>query len=388
MELSTKLDTVIEGVKSQETVVENLKSEIADLKDAFAGLSAANEPVVDVKAQEQEMLVKFYNTLRSGEGLNGGTELVKDGQVKSFNTQEAAGAGAGIIKQVSAQILKRLRDDYIVAGLFGSRAVKSVDYEHRVQTGYSTVAWAGENVNCDGVEQTGTPKFESIKLTHGKITAAPVLTAEALSDTDFDSEAFVRNDVAEELARGIALGVLMGDGVNKPKGFYTYFDATEGVKPVGERKVDHFPVLVKGQAELTDEALLETLRAMPYRMPARYTVGGKYIVSREMFERVSGLKDAIGRHYMHTSVEQGVAGKLFGFDVVIDPMNTRADLPVVFGHLNKAFEIVTIPTALEVVRNPYAIPHCVRFDIQHRAGSLVRDNQSVIGLVVTTARSK
>ncbi|ENM2831970.1 phage major capsid protein [Vibrio cholerae] len=376
MTIETKLDAAISAFDTQ-------ANQIAELQDALAGLQTIH---TEKAAPKEDLKAKFYDVLKTGEGLNGGTQLIKDGQVKSFNTQDPQGGGAGIVKEVSAQILKRLRDDYVVANLFGHRSVSSVDYEHRVQTGYSTVAWAGENVNCDGVAQTATPTFDSIKLTHGKITAAPVLTTEALTDTDFNAEAFVRNDVAEELARGIALGVLMGDGANKPKGFYTYFDKAEGIKAVAERKVDHFPVMVK--APLTDEELLETLRGMPYRMPARYVVGGKYIVSREMFERISGLKYAIGRHYMHTSATAGVAGSLFGYDVIIDPMNTRVDLPVVFGHLNKAFEVVQIPTALEMVRNPYAIPHCVRFDIQHRVGTIVRDNQAVIGLVVAAARAK
>lgn len=383
MEIATKIEAVVDGFKSQEVAVESIKSEIADLKDAFAGLAAANEAQVEVKDEAAELKAKFYDVVQNGDGTSN-TQIVKDGLVKSFNTQEANGGGAGIVTEVSRSILKRLRDDYVVAGLFGHETVSSVDHERRVQVSGSSTSWVGENVNCDGVPQTATPTFETIKITHGKIQASPVLTSESLTDTFFDAESFVLNDVAEELSRGIALGVLTGNGANKPRGFYTYFDAVEGIKPVQERKVDHFPVII--EADLTDEKLLEVVRRMPYKMPAKYIVGGKYIVTREMFERLAGLKDSIGRHYLHTSAVAGEAGRLFGYPVVIDPMNTQENMPIVFGHLDRAFKLVTIPTAMEFIRNPYVIPHCVRFDFQHRVGTMVGDNQAVIGLMVQSAR--
>lgn len=382
MELNQKLDAVISTVEARTADVEAVKSAVAELKDAFAGLSATAQ--VEVKEDKgTELKAKFFDEVKNG---GASTQVIKDGQIKSFNTQDQASAGAGIVTEVSTNILTRLRDDYVVAGLFGTETTGSVDYEKRVQVGHSTVAWAGENVNCDGVAMTGTPTFDTIKMTHGKITAAPVLTSESLTDPFFNAEAFVMNDVAVELSRGIALGVLNGEGKYQPKGFYKHFDPVEGLKDVATRAVDAFPVVQEDISE--DAKLIEAIRRLPYKMPARYVVGGKYVMNREMFERVSGLKDGIGRHYMHASEVEGVAGRIFGYDIVIDPMNVNKEMPIVFGHLDQAFKIVNIPTALEMVRNPYAIPHCVRFDVQHRIGTIVGDNQAVIGLITAAASRK
>jgi HK97 family phage major capsid protein len=374
--MQTKIDEVLNVIKSQ-------ADEIAEMRDALESVKSAPAVQVEVKDEKAELKAKFYNDVKNG---SANTQVIKDGQVKSFNTADQASAGAGIVTEVSQTILTRLRDDYVVAGLFGVETASSVDYEKRVQVGHSTVAWVGENVNADGVAMTGTPTFETVKMTHGKISAAPVLTSEALSDPFFNAEAFVMQDVAVELSRGIALGILKGEGKYQPKGFYKHFDATEGAKPVADRAVDAFPVVAEDIAD--DAKLLEALRRLPYKMPASYVVGGKYVMTRELFERVSGLKDGIGRHYMHESEIAGVAGRIFGYDIVIDPMNTNQEMPVVFGHLDRAFKIVNIPTALELVRNPYAIPHCVRFDVQHRVGTIVGDNQAVIGLVAGAASRK
>lgn len=376
------IENQIQTIATQVAEVDAVKSQVEELKAAIANMSVTAQEV-EAKDEGAELKAKFYNEVATGVDAT----LIKDGQVKSFNTQEQASAGTGIVKQVSKQILKRLRDDYVVAGLFGQETANSVDYEKRVQVGHSTTQWMGENVNLDGAPITGTPTFETVKMTHGKLAAFPVITSEAITDPFFDAEAFLKNDVSVEMSRGIAIGVLNGTGSNhQPKGFYKHFDKVEGAKPVEERAVDMYPVVEADIAE--DAKLLEALRTLPYKMPARYVVGGKYVMNREMFERVSGLKDAIGRHYMHASEVAGVAGKLFGYDIVIDPMNTSVDFPVIFGHLADAFKLVNIPSSVTLLRNQFAIPGAVRFEFFTRIGTIVNDNQAVIALTPAVARKK
>ncbi len=389
MTIEAKIESALAAVKARDTEVEALTAKMAEMQDALAAAKAA--PAVEVKDEAAEMRAKFFDAVKNGDGTMNQT-LISDGKVKSaFVTSNANSAGAGIVKDVSDAIVQRLRDEYVVASLFGLESVGSVDHEKRVQVGHSATKWAGENVDINGVAVTATPTFESIKMTVGKLVSAPVVSAEALSDTFFDAEQFLMQDVASEMASGLALGVIAGSGTSsQPKGFYKYFDETEGVKAVGERKVDHYPLIIATIAD--DAALIDELRKMPYKLPAKYVVGGKYVMARALFERLAGCVDGVGRHYMHASETQGVAGTLFGYDVVIDPMNSGDTVQCVFGHLDRAFHICQIPTAMEFLRNPYAIPHAVRFDFQKRIGTIVNDNQAVVGLKATingrSARAK
>ncbi|KOF30948.1 hypothetical protein BA746_00330 [Vibrio parahaemolyticus] len=389
MELAQKLEAIVTGVESQVAEINSVKSDIADLKDAFAGLQAANE-AVEIKAEDEAeaLKTKFYDAVKSGEGFN--TELVVDGHIKSFNVTEDTSAGAGVVAQVNRNIVTRILEQSVMGKLFGREVAASTKYEKRVQVGHSGARWEGENVAGVNGEATGTPTFATIQMTHGKAIAKPVVTQEALSDVFFDAEAFVMQDTRKQLGRLISQGLVNGAGANTPKGFMTYFDETEGVKDVATRKVDHYPVLVKTQTEIAEDAqLIEVLRAMQFELKAGYVSGAKYVMSREMFQRVAGLKDGLGRPMMQPSLDKEVAGKLFGFDIVVEHLLPE-EKPVVFGRLDEAFKVVEIPTSLGFIRNPYKIDFCVEFTISTRIGTIVNDNEAAVALIVKPAmvRSK
>ncbi|HDI3263900.1 TPA: phage major capsid protein [Vibrio cholerae] len=392
---SVKHDPIIEGTKSMELAtklnaqtveIENLKSTIADLTDAFAGLSAANDPIVEVKDTTETLKTKFFDLAKTGEGYH--TELVKDGKIKSdaFNTADNASAGAGVLTQVNRQIVEHIVEDYAITKLFGRDTAGSVNYERRVMTGGAGARWEGENVEGVNGAHTATPRLATIKMTHGKAIAKPIITAEALQDPFFNAETFVMGATRKALARTVAEGVVNGNGEAQPRGFMTYFDAVEGVKAVEERKVDHYPVLVKPAADLADDQkLLDALQALQYELKAGYVSGAKYVMSRKMFQRVAGIKDGLGRPMLMTSLEAGVSGRIFGFDIVVDPL-LNEDKPVVFGRIADAFKVIEIPSALQFTRNPYKIDQCVEFYIATRIGTMVNDNEAVVALLVETAR--
>lgn len=387
MELAQKLDVVLDGVKLNETIVAEVKNELADLRDAFVGLKAANDS--EVKVEPVDFKAKFFEVAKSGEGFQ--TELVKDGEIKSaaFNVTDNASAGTGVLTEVNRQILTRIVDEYAITSLMGRETSQSTKYERKVQVGTGGARWEGENVALVNGANTGSPTFATIKMTHGKAIAKPVVTIEALSDTFFNAESFLMNDTRKQLARLVAEGLVNGiGGDNQPKGFMTYFDAVEGVKDVATRKVDHFPVVVKATAELAeDAALIDALQGMQYELKSGYVSGSKYVMSRKMFQRVSGLKDGIGRPFMQTSLETAVAGKIFGFNIVVDAL-LGEDKPVVFGRIADAFRVVDLPLSLEFIRNPYRIDGAVEFYIATRIGTMVGDNEAVVGLVMKSAKSK
>ena len=377
MELIQKFDEVTAIVKAQAEQIDELRGALDAVKSA---------PVqVEVKDEAAELKAKFYSVAKSGEGIN--TELVREGEIKSasFNVADEASAGAGVVTEVSRQILTRIVEDYKIPSMFGVETASSTKYEKRVQVGVSGARWEGENVAGANGAHTGSPTFATIKMSHGKAIAKPIVTQEALSDPFFNAESFLMNDVQKQLGRLISEGLLNGNGENQPKGFYTHFDAVEGAKDVAERKVDMFPVITN--AIDTDEALIAALQAMQFALKTGYTAGGKYVMNREVFQRVAALKDGMGRPMMQPSLDAGYAGRIFGFDIVVDATASK-EVPVVFGKLDEAFKVVNIPTSLDFIRNPYKIDFCVEFTIAQRIGTIVGDNEAVVALMPAAAARK
>ncbi|WP_028022231.1 phage major capsid protein [Enterovibrio calviensis] len=373
MELAQKLDTLVTGIESQTVELDSVKSDIADLKDVIMGLEAANAEEIEVKETTEELKVKFFEVAKSGEGFQ--TDLVKDGEIKSFNVTEDASAGAGVVTEVSKNIVTAMLEDHKLVKLFGRETAGSTKFEKRVQVGRSGARWEGENVDGVNGESTGTPTFATVRMTHGKAVATPVVTQEALKDPFFNAESFVMTDVRKQMGRLVCEGLLDGDGVEKPKGFYKHFGATP----------NHETFKLVELAHGTDAELLEALQAMQFELKSGYLAGAKYVMERKFFQRVSGIKDGLGRPLMQASLDKEVAGKIFGFDIVVDA-NASTDIPVVLGRIDEAFKVVEIPTALEFVRNPYKIDFCVQYTIATRVGAIVGDAEAVVGLKAAAAR--
>ncbi|MGL4765218.1 MAG: phage major capsid protein [Aeromonas sp.] len=376
MEITQKVEEVLNVVKSQ-------ADQIDELRGALEAVKSAPVAQVEVKDEAAELKAKFYNVAKTGEGF--GTELVREGEIKSasFNVTDPASAGAGVVTEVSRQILTRIVEDYKIPSMFGIETASSTKYEKRVQVGVSGARWEGENVAAANGDHTGTPTLATIKMTHGKAIAKPVVTQEALSDPFFNAEAFLMSDVQKQLGRLICEGLLNGEGDNQPKGFYKHFDAVEGAKDVATRKVDMFPVIT--DAIGTDEELIAALQAMQFALKTGYVAGAKYVMNREVFQRVASLKDGMGRPMMQPSLDADYAGRIFGFEIVVDAMASK-EIPVVFGKLDEAFKVVNIPTSMDFIRNPYKIDFCVEFTIAQRIGTIVGDNEAVVALIPAAAR--
>lgn len=365
MTIETKLDAAVSAFEAQATL-------IAELQDTVAGLQT-QAPVE--KAEEVDLKAKFYNVAKTGEGF--GTDLVVDGEIKSFNVTEEASAGAGVVTEVSRQIVTSLLEDYRIPAMFGRETAGSTKHEKRVQVGRSGARWEGENVAAGNGAHTGTPEFATIKMTHGKAIAKPVVTQEALSDPFFNAETFLMGDVRKQLGRLISEALLNGTGENQPKGFYKHFGDV----------ANHETFKLVAHAHGTDEELIAALQAMQFDLKSGYLAGAKYVMARSMFQRVAGLKDGMGRPMMQPSLDKAYAGTLFGFPIVVDA-NASEEIPVVLGRLDEAFKVVEIPTSLGFVRNPYKIDFCVEFTISNRIGTIVGDAEAVVGLKAPVAQRK
>lgn len=359
-----------------ETQLSLQATQIADLQDALASVKAA--PELEVKSAPVDYKTKFYDEVKN---FKGDMELVKDGKIKSasFNTVEAGSATEGVLTEVNRTIVQSAIEESALVRLFGREVAGSPRYEKRKQVGLSGARWEGENHLGANGEHTGSPRFATLKAKFGKAIAKPIVTQEALSDPFFNAEAFLMADVRKQLGRLVADGLINGAGENQPEGFATLFTTDAAKVEAGT----HFKMLPAVAGD--DAALLAALQGMQFELKTGYLNGARYVMARDVFQRVSALKDTTGRPLMQTSLDAGVAGKIWGFDIVVDATLVGV---VYFGQMDEAFKVVEIPTSMELLRNPYKIDFCVEYNISTRIGSIVNDNEAVCGLTVAKAMTK
>ncbi|MBY8157099.1 phage major capsid protein [Vibrio fluvialis] len=397
-----QLEAIMAGVKSQSTEMESLKAafaelqskaqsgaavegfetQLAELKSAFADLAAGQvvDTPVDTKAASAELRKKFLEHAVKSDAR----EIVKAGEIKSAFNTGADSAGAGIVTELAKDIVIGIKGEHAMTRDFAFGVTQNAAYEQTVQKSGTSVRWEGENKTGGAYGKSDAPALEIIKMTSGKAIANPVCTNESLTDVFFDAEAFVMQDAQDELGLevGEALVVAPLGQTTRPVGFMSYFDAVEGIKPDGERKVDHYKAVPVAAADIdTDEKLIAVLRKMPLSLRAGYRPTGKYYVSSAMFERIALLKDGIGRPLMQNSLSEATQGTLNGYGVVVEEAMNE-DKPAVFGDLKRSFKVMAIPSLMNFLRNPYKIDGCVQFTLENRIGSIVLDNKASVGLIV------
>ena len=256
--------------------------------------------------------------------------------------------------------------------------------------------WVGEGVKMgttDGAE------FGETQIGVGKCFARPVVTREALMDSDFNLQAIILQKVATLFAeaenrafwRGTrkagALGqnddiqIVAPNGVEGPIGMLsTVVDANLGGRTSagggiveyaadqvdGKRDFHKFLAIKSGvagglphsDANNVDAATIDLLERMvtgDYALRPLYRNGAKWFMNRATMSQIRRLRDEEGRYYFLPDVRQGATWDILGYPVIEEeqmPDVAAGAYPIWFGNMNHSYTIVD-RERLYLVRNPW-----------------------------------
>lgn len=361
--MEQEIQAMIAAQTEQAAVIAGLQSEVLQLKSAPV--------IVDEVKEAKELKSKFYSMVKDGDGQNL-VELVKDGKVKAA---QMGAQGDTVIQDVNRSIVTRITEMSTLTSLFGREVTQNANYVRKVSVGGVETYWDGE------AKADGAPELVEVRMVSGKVISLPVVSNDVIADSFFDVEAFLMTEVAKAVGTKSAIAILNGDGVKKPKGFLKYFDKVEGIKALADRPVDMFPILLQGNGL---ESLIDALRKMTINLPTDYQSKAKYAMSIAAFEKVSAEKDTQGHSFVQKDANGVVAGRLNGYEIVVDRL-MPADAPILFGDFESAFAVCELPNSVQMLRNAYIVPFNVQFNIGLRIGTIVKANDSVIGLFLADA---
>lgn len=371
---SEALVELVDQVAELSTALEAAVAEVEDLKRVKAE---------EIKPEEEEKAAAhkhFKNILTKSHG-QGELTLIDAGKIKI----KAAGLGAEgnpkvgqdydkhIIPQFVDTLLQRLREGSPTVADFSTANAANTDYSLPVEIGDFGASWDGTwNGDAAGVEWN--------KASFGKMTSAPVCSNDMIEDAFFAIEPWITASIADKFGRASALAFLHGtEAAKQPKGFLTYFDKTEGVKPVETRKIQNYAVAT---VQVSDTAsVLDALFAMTVDLPLHHRAGAKWYMSREAYKMIGALRDADGHSFIQRDPNDANKFMLHGFAIVVDPTFKDTD-PVVLGDLARAFQLLSMPSSLRMLRNPYKFFGSVAFPTEMRVGTITLDNTAARGLFI------
>ena len=316
----------------------------------------------DVEAPHQKA---FEAYVRSGdEGALRGLAF----EEKALTAAVASEGGYLVDPQTSETIKSVLRSSASIRRIANVVMVDAVAYDVLIDHADLGSGWATETA---APPESDTPAVERISIPLHELSALPKASQRLLDDAAFDIEGWLAERIAEKFARAESAAFVLGDGIDKPKGFLSH--------PTVENSGSTWGTLgytATGTAGQFGGDAGDKIVDLVYSLGARYRANGAFVMNSKTTGAVRKLKDADGRFLWSDGLAAGEPARLMGYPVVIveDMPDYDSDgaLAIAFGDFEHGYTIAERPD-LRILRDPFSAKPHVLFYATKRVGGDVSD---------------
>lgn len=364
MKSSAPKDVITE--EKHNRMAEDITAKMAEMQAKQAKLEAAMQrPGGEGKANDAEMDAKHRSALREymaygtlPTGFKAGSEGV---EIKAMSTDVNPDGGYLVRPELSDTIVSRIFETSPLRGVANVEQTGSKSIDILIDDNEAGARWAGEGASGG---QTDTPELGQKVIAAHKIEADPRMTTEMIEDAYLDIEAWLSGKVADKFARTQNTAFVLGDGVNKPRGFLTY--AAQSTSGTYERgKINQ---VAMGTADALNA---DGLIAVQNALKEEYQPGAVFGMKRTTFGAALQLKGADNYFFSPVLLANGQASmQLLGKPVVfMDDMPAVAAnaLSVVYADFSQAYTILD-RVGLQVLRDPFTNKGFVTYYTTQRVG--------------------
>ena len=314
---------------------------------------------VDTGAPHQKA---FNAYLRSGDddGLRG---LEFEG--KAMSTAVNSDGGYLVDPATSESVKSVLASTASIRAIANVVNVEASSFDVLIDRNDAGAGWANETASTS---ETGTPQIDRISIPLFELNALPKASQRLLDDSAFDIEAWLAGRIADKFARAEAAAFVIGDGVDKPRGFLNHNKVANSAWTWGS--LGYVASGVSGGIGDGD-AIID----MVYALGAQYRAGATFVMNSKTAGSLRKLKDADGRHLWSDGFSAGEPARLLGYPVLIAedmPDIAANEHPIAFGDFSSGYTIAERPD-LRVLRDPFSAKPHVLFYATKRVGGDVSD---------------
>ena len=318
------------------------------------------------ETQEAPHQKAFDAYLRSGDD-DGLRALEFEG--KAMSSAVAADGGYLVDPVTAAQVKGTLSSTASIRAIANVVTVEATSFDVLIDHGELGHGWATETAP---VAETGTSAIDRITIALHELSALPKASQRLLDDSAFDIESWLAGRIAEKFARAEASAFILGDGLEKPKGFLAHPDIADADWEWGS-----LGYIASGAAG--DFASADVLIDLVYALGAQYRANATFVMNSKTAGTVRKLKDADGRFLWSDTFSAAEPARLLGYPVLI-----AEDMPdiaaganaIAFGDFTAGYTVAERPD-LRVLRDPFSAKPHVLFYATKRVGGDVSDFKAI-----------
>ncbi len=363
-------DEAVLASKRQSRVVTDERGEVVDLDrkaQEWASMNARRRGAVvgSFGAADMDGYKAAFDTfIRKGEEVMGVDER------KALSVGTDPDGGYVVNPDLSGRIVMKVFESSPMRAYASVQVISSDALEGLFDLNEASSGWVGET---DSRAETNTPQLGKWRIPAHELYAKPKATQKLLDDASINMEAWLASKVAEKFARDEANAFVVGNGVNKPRGFLTYGSGT-----TLPGTIEQFPTGASGAlaaAPSGGDALINAL----YGLKQQYRNNATWFMNRATLTLVRKAKDSDGAYLWSPGIAAGQPATLLGYPVASfedmpDPASNSLSIAV--GDMREAYQIVD-RLGIRTLRDPYSAKPYVEFYTTKRVGGDVVNFEAI-----------
>jgi HK97 family phage major capsid protein len=363
-------DEAVLASKRQSRIVTDERGEVVDLDrkaQEWASMNARRRGDVAGTfgaADMDDYKTAFDTFLRKGEELMGPDER------KALSVGTDPDGGYVVNPDLSGRIVLKVFETSPMRAFASIQVISSDALEGLFDLNEASSGWVGET---DSRAETNTPQLGKWRIPAHELYAKPKATQKLLDDASINMEAWLASKVAEKFARDEANAFVVGNGVNKPRGFLTYGSGT-----TLPGTIEQFPTGASGALAASPDGGDALINAL-YGLKQQYRANATWFMNRATTRLVRKAKDSDGAYIWSPGIQAGQPATLFGYPVAAFedmPDPASASLSIAVGDMREAYQIVD-RLGIRTLRDPYSAKPYVEFYTTKRVGGDVVNFEAI-----------
>jgi HK97 family phage major capsid protein len=318
-------------------------------------------------AAAREHKQAFESYVRKGE-----SQGLADMELKSMSIASNPDGGFLVPAETEAEIGRLLSKASPLRQIAGVRQVSSAVYKKPFAITGAASGWAGETA---ARTETATPTLAELQFPAMELYAMPAATQALLDDSVVNLDQWMAEEVQTVFAEQESNAFIVGNGVNKPRGFLDYpkvLDTSWTWPNLGYVRTG-----VAGAFAASNPS--DILVDIVYALKAGYRQNGSWIMNRKTQGAIRKLKDTSGAYLWQPAATADGRATLLNFPVV-----EAEDMPDIatdayaaaFGDFNRGYLIVD-RVGVRILRDPYSSKPYVLFYTTKRVGGGVQNFEAI-----------
>jgi HK97 family phage major capsid protein len=252
------------------------------------------------------------------------------------------------------------------------RQVSSSIYKKPFASTGAASGWVGEAV---ARPQTNSPVLAELQFPAMELYAMPAATQALLDDSAVNLDEWIAREIETVFAEQESEAFIVGNGVNKPKGFMDYPKIANATWTWGN--TGYIATGVAGGFAATNPS--DKLVDLIYATKAGYRQNGRWVLNRSTQAAVRKFKDGQGNYLWQPAATADGNAMLLSFPVIESeymPDIATDSHAIAFGDFKRGYLIVD-RVGVRMLRDPYSTKPYVLFYTTKRVGGGIQDFDAI-----------